>query len=316
MKIPYIKTFFKAEVLEELYLPYFKGSTFRGVFGNTFKKIVCVLKNQVCNECLLKSSCIYSYIFETPFLGDKPFYNFSKYKNIPHPFVIEPPLDKKRFFKPGDELVFSVVLIGKSINYLPYFIYTFSECGNSGIGKGRGKYKLKEVYTDGQLIYNEKDRKIITPIIEYLEIEDNFLFEKSLETDGELTLHLITPLRIKSRNDLIRTLEFQTLVKHLLLRLNFLSFFHCGGEQLNWNYDSVFEIAKKNKIVEDKTYWWDWERYSSRQNTKIKLGGIVGEIRYCGIIEPFKSLLKAGEILHVGKNTSFGLGKYIIVNGV
>jgi len=44
----------------------------------------------------------------------------------------------------------------------------------------------------------------------------------------------------------------------------------------------------------------------------MKLGGLIGDIVYYGPITPFKPLLEAGELLHVGKGTSFGLGKYII----
>ncbi|MCI0486718.1 MAG: CRISPR system precrRNA processing endoribonuclease RAMP protein Cas6, partial [Blastocatellia bacterium] len=59
--------------------------------------------------------------------------------------------------------------------------------------------------------------------------------------------------------------------------------------------------------------WWDWERYSNRQKTKMKLGGFAGEVEYNGeAIADFLPLIAAGEILHVGAGTSFGLGKYEI----
>jgi CRISPR/Cas system endoribonuclease Cas6 (RAMP superfamily) len=45
----------------------------------------------------------------------------------------------------------------------------------------------------------------------------------------------------------------------------------------------------------------------------MKLGGVVGEITYEGDITAFMPYLKAGEILHIGKGTSFGLGKYQII---
>jgi hypothetical protein len=38
------------------------------------------------------------------------------------------------------------------------------------------------------------------------------------------------------------------------------------------------------------------------------------DITFEGDIEPFIPLIKAGEILHVGKGTGFGLGKYSIQN--
>ncbi|RLB01906.1 MAG: CRISPR-associated protein Cas6, partial [Deltaproteobacteria bacterium] len=37
----------------EAILPYFKGSTIRGVFGIALKRVVCALKQLKCEECLL-----------------------------------------------------------------------------------------------------------------------------------------------------------------------------------------------------------------------------------------------------------------------
>jgi hypothetical protein len=57
---------FHCKLESEAILPYFKGSTFRGVFGHALKKVVCALKNQECNTCLLNKRCIYTQVFETP----------------------------------------------------------------------------------------------------------------------------------------------------------------------------------------------------------------------------------------------------------
>jgi hypothetical protein len=42
------------------------------------------------------------------------------------------------------------------------------------------------------------------------------------------------------------------------------------------------------------------------------MGGFVEEIAFEGNIEPFVPLINASEVLHVGKGTGFGLGKYEI----
>lgn len=142
MKIARFEFHLKAK--DRIVLPSYKGSTLRGGFGRVFKRVVCALKDGVCNGCLLEERCIYSYIFET-----KPPSNteiMRKYKTIPHPFIIEPPTGQKIEYNPGDPLVFNLILIGKAIDYLPYFIYTFDELGKVGIGRGRGKYKLEKVY--------------------------------------------------------------------------------------------------------------------------------------------------------------------------
>jgi CRISPR/Cas system endoribonuclease Cas6 (RAMP superfamily) len=69
-------------------------------------------------------------------------------------------------------------------------------------------------------------------------------------------------------------------------------------------------MAKGIKTKETQFRWYDWKRYSSRQETKIGMGGFVGEITFVGNLALFLPLIRAGEILHVGKGTSFGLGRY------
>ena len=54
----------------------------------------------------------------------------------------------------------------------------------------------------------------------------------------------------------------------------------------------------------------DPERYSARQDAKLKMGGVVGEAVYEGNLEQFAQLLALGEVLHVGKGTGLGLGRY------
>ncbi|HHY33792.1 MAG TPA: CRISPR system precrRNA processing endoribonuclease RAMP protein Cas6, partial [Firmicutes bacterium] len=55
-----------------------------------------------------------------------------------------------------------------------------------------------------------------------------------------------------------------------------------------------------------------WERYSSRQDTRMKLGGLVGTATYefhdASLAEFFLPWLVLGEYIHVGKGCTFGLG--------
>ncbi len=46
-------------------LPPYKGSTFRGVFGHALKRVTCALKRQSCDDCMLRSKCVYPFVFET-----------------------------------------------------------------------------------------------------------------------------------------------------------------------------------------------------------------------------------------------------------
>jgi hypothetical protein len=56
--------------------------------------------------------------------------------------------------------------------------------------------------------------------------------------------------------------------------------------------------------------WVDWERYSACQDGRMKLGGFVGTATFEGELDVFMPLLRLGEVVHVGKGTAFGLGKY------
>lgn len=310
MKITYLKMNFTIQAEEELFLPSFKGSTFRGVFGNTFRKIVCALKREDCTQCMLKKSCIYAYVFETFLQEGQEIMNIEKYRNIPHPFIIEPPLENGRHYKVGDYLSFSVIIIGNAIKYLPYFIYTFHQCGKNGIGKGRGRFTLKTVSKGEEIIYSDDREEVKIVSNETIEIPEEIDF--NCREVSQVELNLITPVRIKHERRFVSRLDFNVLVKALLFRLNFLHYFHVEQREPQWDYKKIIEMAKLIMVKEDKTYWRDWTRYSTRQDTKMKLGGICGKITYNGKIKPFLPYLKAAEVLHIGKGTSFGLGKIMI----
>jgi len=291
----------------ELHLPYYKGSTFRGGFGYIFKKICCVQRANSCNKCLLNEKCVYSYIFES-----SPKKDSEKLKNIddiPRPFVIEPPSGNKTNFSPDEELMFGLILFGKATEYLPYMIYTFIELGKNGIGKGRGQFKLKEV-TD------EKDKIIYDGQSETFKNEDSLVEIPSVNAKGIKTLKVsfLTPTRIKYEGHYTDVPEFHIIIRALLRRISSLMYFYCGIG-LEIDFQGLISLSKNVIIQEKNLNWIDWERYSSRQDTRMKLGGFVGDIVYEGDFTPFWQFLTLGEYTHIGKNCTFGLGKYEINRG-
>ena len=61
--------------------------------------------------------------------------------------------------------------------------------------------------------------------------------------------------------------------------------------------------------------WHDWSRYSSRQQREMTLGGAIGTWTLEGELAPLLPWLQLGERLHVGKNTTLGMGGYTLVSG-
>jgi len=55
------------------------------------------------------------------------------------------------------------------------------------------------------------------------------------------------------------------------------------------------------------------QRYSSTQDRKMILSGIKGIVQLDLIPDHIMPLLIAGELIHIGKNTSFGFGRYRVM---
>ncbi|NWF92135.1 MAG: CRISPR system precrRNA processing endoribonuclease RAMP protein Cas6 [Syntrophaceae bacterium] len=108
-------------------------------------------------------------------------------------------------------------------------------------------------------------------------------------------------------------LEFHIFFRNLLRRISLLSYFHCGQE-LDLDFKGLIEKSKEVRVHKENLSWFDWDRYSNRQETKMKMGGFMGSIVFEGELSPFVPYLILGEYIHVGKGTSFGLGKYKILN--
>ena len=70
------------------------------------------------------------------------------------------------------------------------------------------------------------------------------------------------------------------------------------------------------ETTETTLRWRDWTRYSSRQHRKMQLGGLVGSVTYAGDLAAFLPFVALGQLLHVGKNATFGLGKYRVGSSV
>jgi CRISPR-associated endoribonuclease Cas6 len=306
---------------ERILLPPYKGSTLRGAFGTVFKRIVCALKNKNCEECMLSGRCVYAYVFESK--PQERIHIFGRVNTIPRPFVIEPPEGEKTEFSPGERIDFALLLVGRASEYLPYFVYTFEELGNWGIGKGRGRYKLLQVKVpEGRKVYNSKTRTITPTVPSQIDLGGAVQYcidgINSATSSQRVTLRFKTPTRIKFNRRLVIDPQFHILIRQLLRRLFLLWHFHCRGsdsaEELKDHHKEVIQYSYKVKLLSSSLRWYDWERYSHRQKTKIRLGGFIGEVTYEGPVAPFLPLLRAGEVLHIGKSTTFGLGKYEILD--
>jgi hypothetical protein len=305
---------FTLEALEPLHLSPFKGSALRGGFGLTFKRMACA-RPQVCGErCELGNACAYGYIFETRPPDDSQV--LRSLDEIPRPFIIEPPEDRSTLVPAGAQLTFGVTLIGQGMRYLPDFVHVFRRLGQIGLGNERGKYSLLAVEAlsprDGTMeaIYREGEDEP-RPLDATVDAKLIAGYAAALPAD-RITLDFLTPTRLKHEGHWVHQgPPFHVLVRTLLARVSSLSYFHCG-ERWEVDFRGLIDRAEEVRVARSETHWEDWSRFSGRQQQRVEMGGVAGRITYAGDLRDYLPLLAMGELVHVGKGTVTGNGKYVI----
>jgi len=297
----YGKYSFACELESTAKLPFYKGSALRGVFGRALKKTVCALRQQQCDACLLNTRCLYAAVFETPVT--------SRSSDTPHPFVLEPPLIPETEFPAGAPFDFSLLLFGEANKSLPYFVYAVDQMGRLGIGARqngmRGRFRLASVKHGRKTIYDvERKKLLLPPALETLAPTPH-PSDNKVKT---LTLAIETPLRMKTQNRLTAGLPFHVLVRGMLRRVSSLMKYYAEGEP-PLDYKGLVQRAMDIQATANNLQWFDWRRYSFRQDNEMLMGGITGSVTYEGELNEFMPLVRFCEKAHVGKQTSFGLGK-------
>ena len=293
---------------QPLRLPPYKGSTFRGAFGIAFKRAVCIVQHGDCARCLVRTQCVYPYVFDTPVENAQGI--FRGYRDAPHPYVIEPPLETETDYAPGDGFTIGLVLIGKALNHMPYFIYAFQRMGETGVGRGRGKCDLisgeaRDADGSWQLIYDGHSEVLQrdVPRLQAIDVMP--------PTRSRVRLSFVTPTQLKADRALQRGLSFSVLIRALLRRYSALSAFHGDGPP-NLDYSDYIARAKGVQTAGCDLTWRTWERYSNRKQRRMQISGFTGDVVFEGDLDRFRPLLALGMSMHVGKWTSFGMGQYAL----
>lgn len=307
---------FTLQAEERIKLPPFKGSTLRGAMGRAFKQLSCLTRQGRCELCMFLPRCAYAYIFET---SVKTISGDFVQHYIPHPFLIEPPLDGKTDYDEGDELEFGLLLMGRGLDYLPFFIASFEQAAQRGLGAARGCFKLKGVdqfrggvryrlWSGGCVLLNELEQEELVSFVES-GIDQSWQKEKGVNS---ITLELQTPTRFFKDGDMNVRLDFSLLMRSIFRRLDLLGRAH-GDGPLVLPFRDLLVQAMSVKTLEYNLLWYDWTRYSARQRKNVPIGGLAGSIAFGGELKSFLPFINMARIVHVGKGTVYGLGKITVV---
>ena len=302
---------FDCEALEPIRLPPYSGSAWRGLIGHSLRRSVCVTRQPTCEGCLLRTQCAYSTFFESPPASPE---TAARYNALPHPFVLEPESPGRQAIAPGQPLSVGITLIGPACALTPYLIHAVQRAGTRGLGREGGRFKLLTVAQEREL-GSDHWQPIYTAERATLESTETQLAPLG-PASVSVRLQFHTPVRLKRNGRYLAAtgLDARALLGTLAYRMALLA-------ELYGNGPSVFERATAHATIDQITLkpvdlaWVEWTRYSSRQRTHMQLGGVLGTLALRGPGVPVLwPLLLLGQWLHVGKATSFGLGRYRIVD--
>ncbi len=185
-----------------------------------------------------------------------------------------------------------------------------------GLQGRRGQCRLEKVESLSAFGYDQTET-IFTAETEMLTDDgiilniDDVMYNTPEITDT-IELEFITPTSVKVDGKWTKDLTFEHLIRNLLRRIRFLSYFHCG-EDLDVDAHGLIKASPDVKHV-SRLNWLRKDRYSYRAEKSVPMGGFVGKIHFSGEIEPFLPFIYLGEYLHIGHHTAFGFGQYRIVS--
>jgi hypothetical protein len=303
------RVLFEIEAAEPLRLPPYPGSAWRGLLGHSLRRTVCVTRQPTCTGCLLLGTCAYSVFFESPPPDPE---SAARYTALPHPFVLDLEAPAERDVAQGAPLPLGMTLIGPAIDLLPYLIQTVERAGQRGLGSRGGRFLLHRALAEEGLGSDQWRPVFDADSREYRRLINPPPGRPSVAPTGPIRIDIQTPLRIKRQGHFVGAAEIEPrdLIRNLLTRLDSLSAFYGDpGNPSRWT--ALAPRACDLEMTAKDLRWIDWTRYSSRQRTTMQMGGLLGTLTLDGAgIRDLWPALWLGQWTHVGKGTSFGLGKY------
>lgn len=309
-------------------LPDYAGSLLRGQFGAALRNVACMTRQNNCTGCPLLDSCAYAQIFES---SPRPAHSLQKFSAVPNAYVVEPPLPPGGLpsahstpgtgptaeIGQGEAFVFHQVLVGAAIGHLALVIFSWQRALSQGLTQSRSTADLLQVdWLDAcgsaHTIWHH-DHPILAEHPAHLCVPD---MPEASSNQQALHLHIHTPLRLQQQGHPLRISQLapRALVAAVARRVALVMEFH--AQQPQWGTQVPAAVAQAEHLSDTRhLQWFDWTRYSSRQQQEMTLGGVLGTWELQGPPEALAAVwpwLWLGQWLHVGKNATMGMGGYTL----
>jgi len=304
LRIRYLKLYFTIALLEDTELPCDKVSALRGGMGGMLLRANCV-RDRKCKGCDFETECIVHRTLYSRYEVTPKFVTTSDSIG----YILECDNSQKNF-SAGEVLQFNLILFGRTITYSNQYIQAFSDLGRAGLGKNHSRFQIVSV-TDRKGRQNEAEgsgygkQYQIRTLGEYAANR-----VKNMKQDCKNSIRFLTPLTLKYHNEFLEIYHMEAIWNAVRRRIYMLECYE--------GISSIYDCEKLEEntlpvIMEQVCKGVCVRRYSTTQGRKMKLWGIKGYAKLDTLPEDMLLVLAAGELTHIGKNTSFGFGKYRIV---
>lgn len=299
MQVRYVKLHFTIQFMEETRLPVNKVSAIRGGIGEMLLRNNCI-RDRNCAECDFESECIVRRTMYSKFDRKPAFVTTGDSVG----YVLECE-NYEEIFSAGDMLKFQLILFGKTIVYFSQFLQAVYQLGSVGIGKEHSEYRLvsirnttgKELLEGANVLMEHYIVQTIGDYVRYRLGQGRILENK---------IRFKTPVTLKHQGKLQERLTIEAVIPAVFRRLYILDCFEgLDCEEMLWQGEYPEVLSENSRKITVR-------RYSSTQDQKMNLWGIKGELVLSEIPQELLPVLLAGEIMHIGKNTSFGFGRYYV----
>lgn len=299
LKVHYIKLSFTLELTEDTVLPEHKVSALRGGIGEMLLRANCI-RDRRCECCYFASECMIQHTMYSQFEKKPRFVTSGESIG----YVIECDNYRQKFSK-GGILIFRLILFGRTAVYFNLFLQAIHMLGMNGLGKHESHFQIADIRnTDGELILDGLDvhmeryqvKQIGTYVAHRLKV---------LKENIPVKMIFETPLTVKYNGKFLREYHMDAIIRSVKRRIYMLDCFEGidGEEAFDQNY--LLPLIRHQEVKRRAV-----KRFSTRKQSAMYLNGIQGEIELEQVEPATLALLLAGELIHIGKNTSFGFGKY------
>lgn len=324
MSIPVVELAFSAVLERDDHGLRFLGPTVRGALGTVLKDTVCQVAHRDCARCHLAGLCTYPLIFDGRAPEDRTI--LRRYPTIPQPFVLD-------VAGPGSwtgtprELLFGIRLFGDAGDHWTTVIDTIEAMGRRGLGSGRTRFRVAGVQdaSTGALVWHNGAPGQVPARAVHLHQGPPF-------TKSMVRIRFETPLSLRDGGQ--RALSPPSPLALILAarrRLQILTaFYGCVPDALASH--TTLSVGRTTpapddrdapppprrfdeeefRVIDAQTSDWSIERFSGRQQRRVPLGGITGHMVIEGPWPEVGGWFRMLERTHLGKHTSFGLGRITV----